>query len=159
MAVRINEVEMMAVNIIANLRGIGARVKGVRDYKVSSKNNSEIDFEGLLGEYAFCKHYNLYFDLSPQPRQGSYDCIYNGKRIDIKSTKHKHGKLLGNVRRNSDVDIYVLAIIDFGHSWVDVTFPGYATSEELYEEKNLTILGDYEQKVYAMDQSQLKKLS
>lgn len=158
MVVRINEVEMMTINLLANLRGIGARIKGVRDYKVSSKNNSEIDFEGLLGEYAFCKHYNLFFELSPSPRQGSYDCIHNGKRIDIKSTRHKHGKLLGNTRRNQDVDIYVLAIIDFGHSWVDIEFVGYATGEELYRPENLTTLGGQEQQVYTLEQSKLKKL-
>ena len=140
MKTKLNEVEMMTINMLANLRGIGARIKGVRDAKVSDKNNSEIDFEGLLGEYAFCKMFNLFFEISPMPRSGSYDCIWNGRRIDLKTTTYLDGSLLGNVKRNEDVDVYVLCTIDIQRHGVEVCFPGWLYSEELYDSANLTTL-------------------
>ena len=150
----LSEIEMMTINSIANLRGIGSRLLGVKDGKVSDKNGSQIDFEGLLGEYAFCKIFNLFYEISPQPRSGSYDCIWNGKRTDIKSTTYQEGSLLGNINSNKDIDVYVLGIIEFRRSDVLIKFPGWLPSEELYYKSNLTYLNN--NPVFQVRQSRLR---
>jgi ABC-type dipeptide/oligopeptide/nickel transport system ATPase component len=61
----------------------------------------------------------------------------NGKRIDVKSTRYKDGRLLATLKDNPDVDLYVLAIVDGG----TVTFPGYATKSQLCREENVQDLG------------------
>lgn len=158
MNVYITELEMLTISMVSNLRGIGSRIAGVADGKISDKNGSEIEFEGMLGEFAFCKHYNIFFDFTPSPRSGSYDCMLNNKRIDIKATKYKTGVLIGKQPRNNDIDIYVLAILDFKKNGVNVYFPGYATSDELYDEKNLTFLKETDSTpVYAISQNNLHK--
>ena len=156
--VSISETEMLTINMFANLRAIGSRAWGVKDGKFADKSGSEIDFDGLLGEYAFCRQFNLFYDMMPVPRAGSYDCMYNDKRIDIKSTRYSTGVLIGKEHRNPDVDIFVLAILDLKKHGADVYFPGYALADELYKEKNLTFLKpDDKSPVYALSQSELIK--
>jgi hypothetical protein len=77
--------------------------------------------------------------------------MLKGYRVDIKSTRHRQGRLLCTTKVNPDVDIYALAIItDQG-----VEFPGYATKDQLIQEKNLTDLGYG--KGYALTQDKLNR--
>lgn len=153
MQTQLSDAELNVLRIIANLRGLVARANNLTNLKVSDNQNQDVEFDGLIGEYAFCKMNNLFLDIVPQPRSGSYDCLFHGQRLDIKSTRYKNGVLLGNSNRNPDVDVYVLCIID----GMNVHFPGYALSDELYNEENLTTLGKYDTPVYALDQSKLHK--
>lgn len=136
-AIQLTESEMATIQILSNIRTIVARGNNVRDAKMSNINGSDIDYDGLLGEYAFCKKYNLFLDITASPRSGSYDCVYKGKRVDVKTTRHKNGRLLCTMKSNDDVDVYVLAIID-GRS---VYFPGWAYKDELRSEENIIDLG------------------
>ena len=77
--------------------------------------------------------------------------MLKGKRIDIKSTRHKTGRLLATKKINPDIDIFVLAIIDEDK----VSFVGYATAAELYDPSNLTDLGHGEG--YAIEQKDLRQ--
>lgn len=157
--VTVSETEMLTINMFSGLRSIGARLAGVTDGKFANKTGVDVDFEGMLGEYAFCKHFNLFFDMMPTPRAGSYDCMYNGKRIDIKSTRYDTGVLIGKMQRNPDVDVFILAVLDFKKSGLEVRFPGYAMADELYDEKNLTFLKESDvSPVYALSQHELHKL-
>lgn len=152
MEITLLEIEFNLIRIIANLRGIAGRASGVKNKRVSTNHYQDVEYDGLIGEYAFCKINNLFLDIIPMTRKGSYDCLFNGKRIDIKATRYKTGKLIGHQDRNEDVDVFVLAIIDNS----TVRFPGYALAEELYETDNLTTLGEYKTPIYAMDQSKLR---
>lgn len=153
MEITLLEIEFNVIQIVANLRGIAGRASGTKNKRVSTNHYQDVEFDGLIGEYAFCKINNLYMDIVPMTRAGSYDCLYNGKRIDIKATRYKTGMLIGNQDRNWDVDIFILAIIDKQ----TVRFPGFAYAEELYEIENLTTLGEYKTPVYAMPQDKLRK--
>jgi hypothetical protein len=153
MQTQLSEAELNVLRIIANLRGLVARANNIANLKVSENQNQDVEFDGLIGEYAFCKLHNLFLDIVPQPRSGSYDCLFHDQRLDIKSTRYKNGVLLGSTNRNADIDVYVLCIID----GLNVSFPGYAMAEELYAEENLTTLGRYDNPVYALDQSKLHK--
>ena len=135
--VHLSDAEMMFCKMSAGLRTITARAANVKDARMGDLSGLQMDEDGMIGEYAFCKKMNIFPDLIPGPRSGSYDCIFMGKRIDVKTTRHKNGHLLATMKNNEDVDIYVLDIID-GNA---VTFPGYARKTELCIEGNQIQLG------------------
>lgn len=151
MVVELTETEILTLNIIGSLRGIGARAGNIKNLKGSSKDGHVIELEGLVGEYAFCKWKNIFYDIDPSPRSGSFDCTLDGYRMDIKTTRYRTGKLVGGIHKNPDIDIYVLAIYDGLKVW----FPGFAFSEELYHPDNLVDLGTGN--VYAMTQDRLTR--
>lgn len=137
--------------VLGNLRTLVARGNGVRDAKMGNMSGADIDEDGVIAEYAFCKQFNIFFDPCAYPRSGSVDCTYKGQRIDIKSTRHENGRLLATLKKNNEVDVYVLAII----SENTVTFPGWAYSEDLFTPENIKNLGHGDG--YVMDQSNLKQ--
>jgi len=135
--VELTDAEVMVAKMLGGLRSIVGRTAGVTDRKVANLSGLAIDEDGMIAEYAFCKHFNIFPDIVPGPRSGSYDCIYNGKRIDVKSTRYHSGRLLATLKDNPDVDIYVLGIVD-GNK---VYFPGYATKATLCDDENKVDLG------------------
>lgn len=151
MKIILNDAEFLMLKTLGGMRSIVARSAGVKDAKMGDQNGLEADIDGLMGEYAFCKWKNLFPDLVPSPRSGSCDCILDGKKIDIKTTRYKTGKLLATLKDNQDVDIYVLGIID-GNS---VDFIGWAKKEELCDKNNIKNLGHGEG--YSLEQSQLRR--
>jgi len=129
--------EIAMCHALGNLRTFTDRVVGVQDRQVGKNEPNEIDEDGVLAEFAFCKHWNIFFNPVPHPRKWSYDCMLKGRRIDIKSTRYKDCHLFGPKRRNEEIDIYVLAIID-GSS---VHFPGYAFADDLYNDARIKTVG------------------
>ena len=143
--------ELAMVTSIAATRTAVARGANVKDAKMGKKSGLQYDIDGFIGEYAFCKWKNIFVDLIPSPRSGSYDCLIKGKRIDVKTTRHQKGRLVAVLKDNPDVDTYVLAIIDENI----VSFPGYAHKGDLCQKRNIKNLGHGDG--YALDQDQLKK--
>lgn len=136
-SVELTEGELATIQILSNIRTIVARSNKVRDAKMSNINGADIDFDGMIGEYAYCKKHNLFLDITASPRSGSYDCLHKSKRVDVKSTRHQNGRLLCTLKDNDDVDVYVLAII----SGNMVSFPGWIYKHELRQDKNIIDLG------------------
>jgi len=137
--VKLSDVEVLVCRMIGNMRSISSRANKVGDRKMGWQPGYAIDEDGTIGEYAFCKHFNIFFDPSVSVRSGSYDCLYKGKRIDVKTTRYKEGELIATTKVNPDVDIFVLAILDEENS--TVTFTGYALASELYKESTLKNFG------------------
>jgi hypothetical protein len=152
MTVSLDPSEVMICNLVGRMRSIIARGCGVRDAKIGPQDGAEADVIGVMAEFAFAKKYNVFPDLGLSPRSGGRDGTVAGKRYDIKATKHKNGRLLCTTKKNNDVDIYVLAIVD----GANIVFPGYATSQELCNENNLIDLGHGTG--YALTQDRLNKL-
>ena len=138
---------MIVVEISYDMRLLASMLGGIRtlmnrggqvvDGKIGPQDGMTADQDAIIGELAFAKAHNVWPDLSLKPRSGSADLLIGGKRIDIKSTRHPNGRLLGKRKVNEDVDVYVLAII----SDHQVTFPGWAHRHELYDDNNLINLG------------------
>lgn len=133
--VQLTEAEMIICKMLGNMRTLAARSANVKDAGIST--SLETDEDGVIAEMAFCKHWNIFFDPEASPRKHSYDCILKGKRIDIKSTRYQTGRLLATKKINPDIDIFVLALIE----GCVVSFVGYATADELYQDANLIDLG------------------
>lgn len=138
-------------SIIGGFRSLVARNAGVRDAKIGPQSGLEGDQDGILGELAFCQLMNVWPDLGLSPRSGSADALVQDKRVDIKTTRHRSGRLLATLKGNPDVDIYVLAIIGDDA----VHFPGYALKQELINENRIRDLGHGAG--YVMDQTELRK--
>jgi hypothetical protein len=152
MIVTLDQSELMICNLVGRMRSLIARGCGVRDAKVGPQDGAEADITGVMAEFAFAKRYNVFPDIGLSPRSGSADGMLAGKRYDIKATKHKNGRLLCTTKKNNDVDIYVLAIVD----GAEINFVGYATAEQLCREENLIDLGHGTG--YGLTQEKLQKL-
>jgi hypothetical protein len=152
MTIKLSEAEYDIIAQIAALRTKSARAANVRDMKMGPQSGIQIDFDGVMTEYAFCKHENIFPDIVAGARSGSYDCFWRGAKTDIKSTRYKTGMLLGTMKKNPDVEVYILSII---HKDETIEFVGWATQDELYRDENIKDLG--RGKSYALPQSKLNK--
>lgn len=151
--VQLTMAEIAVCRMLGNARTIAARAGSVNDKQMGKQPAFEIDEDGVIGEYAFCKAKNIFFDPSASPRSGSYDCVLMGKRIDVKTTRYAQGRLAVTAKRNPDVDIFVLAIFVPVDS--KVIFPGFTLADTIYNPANLNDLGHG--KNYVLEQSQLNR--
>lgn len=126
----------------------------VVDQQVGNDDTWAIDIDGVVGEYCVAKHLNVCPDLTVSPRKGGTDLTsVFGETIDVKTTRTKNGRLLATLKKAVDpCDIYALVIVD--NTGGDII--GYATKEDLFQEKNIKNLGHGNG--YALDQNQLKEL-
>lgn len=127
--VTLEPAEMAACRMMGNLRTHACRVAGSKKGGDFGGDPIEWDENGFIGEYAFCKAHNLFFDITGIPRKHGYDCIKDGKRVDVKTTTWKNGVLLVYESHNRDVDVYVMAILD----GLTVHFPGYCGADKFYK--------------------------
>jgi hypothetical protein len=149
--VELTDTEMSICRMVGNMRTMVSRATSTRDQKIGPQSGINVDEDGAIAEYAFCKKFNIHFDLNIHTRAGSYDCVLKKKRIDVKSTRVRTGHLAVKLARNPDVDIFVLAIIDGN----EVSFPGWANSEDVYQEHTIKDLGHG--KGHCLTQDQLRK--
>jgi hypothetical protein len=143
--------ELATCRMIGNMRAICARSNNVNDTIVNKGSGLEMDEWGVVGEYAFCKLNNIFFDPSISPRSGSYDFVFHGVRFDMKTTTLKDGQLLATMKQNKDVDAFALAILTNNV----VTFPGYCLARDMYKPENIKNLGRGEG--YAIPQLRLRR--
>jgi len=123
----------------------------VVNQQVGKDDTWTIDIDGVVAEYCVAKMLNVCPDLTVSVRSGGVDLISKtGKTIDVKSTRHRDGRLLSTLKKANDpCDIYILAIVDdMGASIV-----GWASKELLFNEANKINLGHGVG--YALSQSQL----
>jgi hypothetical protein len=145
--------EVAICQILGRMRSLIARSSNVKDAKIGKQDGSDADVLGVMAEYAFAKHFNVFPDLGLSPRSGSADGIYKGWRYDIKSTTYENGRLLCTTKDNPDVDMYILGIVK-GNA---VNFPGWALKSELRQECNKIDLGHGTH--YGLDQDRLRRFN
>ncbi len=150
MTIELSEYEIMFCYSLANMRQLANYSAGKLDRINSGSEFIDVTIDGIIGEYGFCKLKNVFMDCSMQPRVGSYDLFFMGKRFDIKTTRKPDGNLIVR-RNNTDVDIYCLAILD-GRK---IYYPGYATKDDVIRPENIfTINND---RVYRVMKNNLRK--
>jgi len=139
MLVKMTPSECAIAQMLALMRNATARNNGVTDKQMGKQDPIEIDRDGMLAEMAFGKAFNLYPDLSVFPRKGGADLIgRTGKKIDVKATRYKNGRLAIHIDKSVDeVDIYVLAIVEGN----DVDLVGYIDSASAIRKENVRSLG------------------
>ena len=144
----LNKNERIIATIIGKERYASNRMNGIVNQKAGTMSIYETEVEGVGGELAFAKMCNLYPDFSVVP--GKYDFIAHGMTVDVKTTKHKNGRLLvSSTKKISDCDSYVLVV----GSMPRYEIIGWAYAPEIINEEHLGELGNGP--VYMMDQSEL----
>jgi len=137
--VTLTENELSICRMLGNMRSMLARNASVKDRRVGYKPAIEMDEDGVVGEYAFCKHFNIFFNPAFELRSGGSDCIYKGQRIDVKTTRYPNGKIAASLKQteNKEVDVYVLAIM----SEHIVKIVGWIKYDELIRPENIKSFG------------------
>ena len=156
MIIKLNEAEQVLAKFIAQARYDNARKKNIKDLKMGKQSNWETDLEGIGGEIAACKYFGVYPDTEAGATSfPKYDLITKkGNKVDVKTTKHKNGRLLANKKkRRGECDAYVLVTGEFP----TYRLVGWATDVELLDPKNISDFGHGEG--YALDQDQLRKFT
>ena len=145
----LNSAEQIVCKQLALMRYEIARAVDRKDQQIGNQPSWQTDEDGIGGEIAASRLLNVYPSLVLKPDAG-WDVMYRGKRIDIKTTRYKSGRLLAKLNaRDDEVDVYLL---------VTGTFPeydvvGYVLKDSLLSPKNIIDLGHG--KGYGLSQDKL----
>jgi len=147
--ITLNSAEQIVCKQLALMRYEIARAVDRKDQQIGNQPSWQTDEDGIGGEIAASRLLNVYPSLVLKPDAG-WDVMYRGKRIDIKTTRYKSGRLLAKLNaRDDEVDVYLL---------VTGTFPeydvvGYVLKDSLLSPKNIIDLGHG--KGYGLSQDKL----
>ncbi len=83
MKTTLNLAEQRLARFVASRRRLFNRSRGIQNQKQSSFSDDSIDLQGIAGEIAFCKLFNVYPSLQTESATyPEYDCSAGGQRID-----------------------------------------------------------------------------
>jgi hypothetical protein len=142
--------EQLMATMLANMRQQISRSIGRVDQKIGTQSGWDTDLQGIGGEFAAARIYNVYPSLELVPDEG-YDIVINDKKVDVKTTVYKNGRLLAKLNaRLDEVDMFMLMVGEFP------TFKlmGWASVNDLCNDKNIIDLG--RGPGYGLEQRQLK---
>jgi hypothetical protein len=156
--VSLTTAERKLAHFIAKNRNGNNRHFNITNLKISAQDSATVDLEGICGEIAFCKLFNVYPDLDTDrdPPHPLYDATIPpppGFRIDVKTTKYETGKLLVDARKGpktDSVDFYVLMTGSFPGPY---TYRGMIARETIIAPHRIEIIKGY--RSYAAIQSEL----
>lgn len=114
------------------------------------------EVDGVGGELAVCKFFDVFPDIDPTPREGGCDLVTKtGIRVEVKTTDYKSGRLIAQKWKSDKEhsDIYVLVIGTIP------TFKiiGWIYSQEFLVEENVT--EELSGECYSVTQDKLKPMS
>jgi len=137
MKVELNSAEQIVCKTLALMRYEIARAVGRKDQQIGNQPSWQTDEDGIGGEIAVSRVLNTYPSLVLKPDAG-WDILFNGYKIDVKTTRYKTGRLLAKLNaRDEDVDIYLLVTGVFP----EYNIVGYATRDQLIAKENIIDLG------------------
>ena len=106
----------------------------VSDKQMGYDDGFLIGVDGLVGEFGVCKHFNVCPDLSFEPRKGGADCVINGNRVDVKSTKPGKNKVFVPEWKAKDkIDRYIFCTVNFR----TIEILGWFLHQDIFKEDNL----------------------
>jgi len=147
--------EMLLCRMIGSLRVLSSTNNNFKtsetNVKRGQKSQLEYDIDGVLAEYAFCKHFNVWFNFDVRYVSNSWDAMLLGKRFDIKSTDKPNGGLLDGMKINENIDVYALAFIN-GDT---VTLKGYLPRHKFIKDENIQFVANGN--VYLVSEDKLKR--
>lgn len=139
-SVKLNISEQRLAEYVAQRRCEWNDRLGVPNVVISSLGQRGVDLEGIAGELAFCRLFNVYPDLETdvEPPYKAYDCVlYDRLRVDVKNTTYEHGRLLVSHKtgeKAGEVDAYALMTGTFPGPYV---YRGMMNRHELIQEKRI----------------------
>jgi len=129
-SITLDQAEIMLARTMATFRSGINRLNGTVNPKFKESDEYMNDLIGVCGEMVFAKQFNVYMDMSFQPRSGGHDFVMNsGKTVDIKTTEYDNGRLIvPKWKDDKRSDIYVLVTGQLP----TFTIRGYALSDEVF---------------------------
>lgn len=110
--IHLDEGDIELCELIAGLRETCNKAQKYEDRRGSS--NRKIGYQGLLGEYAFAKKFNLYLNLCIAKKPGRAHIDFyspKGKTIDVKTTSWGRNTMNVNAQKPEHPDYYVAMIV------------------------------------------------
>ena len=105
--IRLNANEQRLAQQLAKERTTKNRKNGISNSKRGPQSDIVTELDGVGGEIAFAKAFNLYPDLKDYP--GKHDMVIAGKTVDVKTTRYPFGHLeVSTDKPPGEVDIYAL---------------------------------------------------
>lgn len=141
----LNNSEQLICRFVAKKRYENNRKNGVQNSKIGPQSNCVTDLNGVCGEMCFCKLFNLFFDLSIEPRSARNgedfgDAVLpDGRLVDVKVTDYPNGRLAVAPWKveKPRIDLYALMV----GSFPTFTFKGFMARDELLRKERLGTLG------------------
>ncbi len=124
--VELSPKETWILSIIASIRCLTLQIVPATKRRDKLTSN----WEGVKAEYAFSKHYNVYWNLVGHMENGSSDFVIKGKGYDIKSSPYEACNLIVD-KDKVNSDYYVQAYVN-GNL---VHFKGWASADDLHTYK------------------------
>ena len=145
----LNSNEQKIAVLIAEQRYKTNREKGIKNRKAGSQSTYQTEVEGVGGELAFGKAFNLYPDFSTT--RGDYDLKIADTTIDVKTTHYFTGRLIVPTTKNiSDCDVYVLVVGEIPN----YTIVGWLQSQHIINDEHRGNVGTGP--VYLAEQTELQ---
>jgi hypothetical protein len=115
--------------------------------KRDERSSNELFYQGFGAELAVAKVLNIYPDMSSD--YSEYDLLWEGKTINVKSTKYPNGRLLIPEFQGRTADWYILVTGEMP----EYIIRGVAHADEVFRKENIGDLG--KGKSYIMEQNEL----
>ena len=139
-----SEEQAVCESIAKQRKECGDRAYGP-DFKtrMDDRPGLELHLQGVAGEFAFCKLFNIYPDFTIRARSkkaGDDDgdaSMPDGKRVDIKTTHYAHGNLV--VVPWAEPGDYLFALMVGVFPVYE--FKGFMEAREILKDERLTDLG------------------
>lgn len=128
--------QMIAVHIAESRRKAN---KNSQKNKHRTYPEEAIELEGVAGELAFCKLFNVMPDMSVGARSAidktdKGDALVENTTVDVKTTRKRDTKLIvGQNKKYNDVELYALMLGEFPN----YTFLGFTSKKFLMQDINL----------------------
>lgn len=150
MIAKMSESELRVIKWLASQRSFLARKNNINDARIGPQGSEQIDIDGLIGEFAFAKLFNLWPDMSVG-HTPLYDVECGLGGVDVKTTRYSGGKLLASMKKQSiPAKWYALMWLEDEYT---VHFRGAASASHLFQKDNIINLGHGAS--YALDQIDL----
>lgn len=138
--ITLNNIEQqMAIGIALGRQSYNTK-NNIKEHKIGDRDAWILNLEGVGGEIACCKHFNVYPDTSYKvTKMPKYDLITpKGSRVDVKTTNHRTPILITRINKQvEDCDVYVLV-----NGWFpDYQLIGWVESENFINQSNVRDLG------------------
>ncbi len=145
----LNSNEQKIAVLIAEQRYKTNREMGIKNRKAGSQSTYQTEVEGVGGELAFGKAFNLYPDFSTT--RGDYDLKIVDTTIDVKTTHYFTGRLIvPTTKKISDCDVYVLVVGEMPN----YTIVGWLQSQHIINDEHRGNVGTGP--VYLAEQTELQ---
>jgi hypothetical protein len=136
--ITLNEPEQRLARYLAALRYAHNRRKGAINGRVGTQSDEVTDLEGAGAELAFCKIFNIWPDTEIGERPDHDAILKDGRRVDVKATRHPHGHAIAVRKKLSHPpDVYALMVGTFP----TYRYAGMIPASKLLCEEKLTDFG------------------